>query len=77
MQKGQCLGNFKEIRFGYEDTTLADWFTRKRLLSVPRVLKAEKVNQSYIIRKAASRPYSNDLLFETVQGPKKTSTEPR
>lgn len=38
--KGQCLGNFKEYHFGHEETTMFDWFARKRLLSVPKVLRA-------------------------------------
>ena len=38
--KGHCIGNFKEYRFGYEDTTLSEWMVKKRMLSIPRALKA-------------------------------------
>lgn len=57
--KGQCLGNFKEYRFGYEDNALNEWLTKKRLLSIPKVLKTEKINQSYIIRKSMPKAYPN------------------
>ncbi len=37
--KGKFINNFKEYRFGIEDPTINDWYTRKRLFSIPKHLK--------------------------------------
>jgi len=46
------MSSFKEYRFGYEDSTLTDWYARRRLLSAPKPLKNDNLNRSYIIRRS-------------------------
>ena len=59
LSKGKFISNFKEIRFGIEDSTITDWYTRKRLLSVPKHLRNERHGQSYLIRKKCPLPTPN------------------
>ena len=59
--KGMFINNFKEYRFGVEDTTISEWYTRKRLFSVPKHLKQERQGQSYLIRKKLPLPPNSEL----------------
>jgi hypothetical protein len=73
--KGKYINNFKEYRFGVEDTTINDWYARKRILSIPRHLKTEKQSQSYLIRKKPSRSITQDQLpFEPMEITKRVMT---
>ncbi len=55
------INNFKEYRFGVEDSTISEWYTRKRLFSVPKHLKQERQGQSYLIRKKLPLPPNSEL----------------
>jgi hypothetical protein len=56
---------------------LTEWYTRRRLLSVPRPLKNEKMNQSYIIRRTATRPAQDQQIFDSIEVTKRIKTEER
>jgi hypothetical protein len=75
LSKGKFINNFKEIRFGVEDSTITDWYTRKRLLSVPKHLRNERHGQSYLIRKKCPLPNGNaELAMESAEMSKRVRT---
>lgn len=76
LSKGKFINNFKEIRFGVEDSTIADWYTRKRLLSVPKHLKNERNGQSYLIQRKCPLPNGNaELAMESAEMSKRVRTD--
>lgn len=75
--RGKFINNFKEIRFGVEDSTISDWYNRKRLFSIPRHLKQDRQGQgqSYLIRKKSH--IATELSAEPAELTKRVRTEER
>jgi hypothetical protein len=77
LSKGKFINNFKEYRFGVEDSTINDWYTRKRLFSIPKHLKNDRQGQSYLIRKKFPLPSNAELAAESADLGKRVRTEER
>jgi hypothetical protein len=61
-----------------EDSTISDWYTRKRLFSIPKHLKNDRQGQSYLIRKKQPHhPSNSELAAEPVELSKRVRTEER